>query len=171
MELIYKRAGLDDLPLLTETRIRVLRAANRLDDVVDMSLVAQQSRDYYQQAFQNGSHIAYLVFDGAQVVGAGGISFYRVMPTYHNPTGWKAYVMNMYTAPSHRRQGIASHTLHLLVSAAKERGITQISLEATKMGRPLYEKYGFTSMRDEMELPCDASSDAPHCFSEPPVLS
>ena len=28
-----------------------------------------------------------------------------------------------------------------------------ISLEATDMGKPLYEKYGFVKMNDEMELP------------------
>lgn len=60
--------------------------------------------------------------------------------------------MNMYTAPEYRRQGIAFHTLDLLVKAAKERGISQIALEATDMGRPLYEKYGFVKMEDEMGL-------------------
>lgn len=60
--------------------------------------------------------------------------------------------MNMYTAPEYRRQGIAYHTLDLLVKAAKEQGVTQIALEATDMGRPLYEKYGFVGMKDEMEL-------------------
>lgn len=39
-----------------------------------------------------------------------------------------------------------------LVKHAKEQGILQISLEATDMGRPLYEKYGFVKMEDEMEL-------------------
>ena len=36
---------------------------------------------------------------------------------------------------------------------AKERGVTVISLEATDMGKPLYEKFGFVKMNDEMELP------------------
>ena len=49
--------------------------------------------------------------------------------------------------------GIAYKTLDLLVKAAKSRGITAISLEATDMGRPLYEKYGFVKMEHEMELP------------------
>ncbi len=88
------------------------------------------------------------------MVGTGGISFFRVMPTYHDPTGEKAYIMNMYTAPSHRRRGIAAHTLDLLVSAAKARGVTHISLEAADMGRPLYQAYGFVPMAHEMELPC-----------------
>ena len=60
--------------------------------------------------------------------------------------------MNMYTAPEYRRRGIAFHTLDLLVKAAKEQGVSQIALEATDMGRPLYEKYGFVNMEDEMEL-------------------
>ena len=61
--------------------------------------------------------------------------------------------MNMYTHPDYRRQGIAYHTLDLLVKEAVGAGITHISLEATRMGRPLYEKYGFVGMKDEMELP------------------
>ena len=96
--------------------------------------------------------MAYLVYDKETFIGAGGVSFYQVMPTYHNPSGKIAYIMNMYTAPEYRRQGIAFHTLDLLVKAAKERGISQIALEAKDMGRPLYEKYGFVKMEDEMGL-------------------
>lgn len=68
------------------------------------------------------------------------------------PTGKKAYIMNMYIAPEYRRQGIAIHTLDLLVKDAKEQDVLQIALEATDMGRPLYERYGFVKMKDEMEL-------------------
>ena len=60
--------------------------------------------------------------------------------------------MNMYTLPEYRRQGIAFKTLDLLVKDAKKRDIVEISLEATDMGRALYEKYGFEKMKNEMEL-------------------
>ena len=108
MELIYKRATLEDLDVLTETRIRVLRAANKLSDDVDMTEVRNVSYQYYRQALKDDSHIAYLVFDDEMFVGAGGISFFQVMPTFHNPTGKKAYIMNMYTKPEYRRKGIAT---------------------------------------------------------------
>lgn len=152
MELIYKKAVPDDLEILTETRVAVLRAANQLSDDTNMTDVEMKSREYYQTALQDDAHVAYLVFDGDKFVGAGGVSFFQVMPTYHNPTGRKAYIMNMYTRPEYRRKGIALKTLDLLVAEARMRGITSISLEATNMGRPLYEKYGFISMKDEMEL-------------------
>lgn len=153
MNFTYKIATIEDLDVLTKTRVEVLRAANKLDDTVDMTQVEKESRDYYQRAFADDSHVAVLVFDGEQFVGAGGVSFYTVMPTYHNPSGKKAYIMNMYTKLEHRRKGIAFHTLDILVDACRKRNVTHITLEATDMGRKLYEKYGFVAMYDEMQLP------------------
>lgn len=148
----YKKATLENIEELVQTRIIVLRAANKLAEDVDMSMVEHESYAYYKRALETGEHIAYLVYDNDKWIGAGGVSFYQVMPTYHNPNGKKAYIMNMYTTPEYRRQGIAIHTLDLLIKAVKEQGVSQIALEATDMGRPLYEKYGFVNMKDEMEL-------------------
>ena len=153
MNFTYKTATIEDLDVLTKSRIEVLRAANKLDESVDMSLVEKESRAYYQKALADGSHVAVLVYDGERFVGAGGVSFYTVMPTYHNTSGKKAYIMNMYTKPEYRRKGIAYKTLDILVDACKKRNITHITLEATEMGRALYKKYGFVAMQDEMQLP------------------
>ena len=153
MDLTYRKCTLEDLDELTETRIEVLRAANLLSEDVDMEEVREQSRIYYEKALQDGSHVAYLVYDGNAFVGAGGVSFYQVMPTYHDPSGRKAYIMNMYTKPAYRRRGIALKTLGLLVDVFRAAGVTAITLEATDAGRPLYERYGFVPMEHEMELP------------------
>lgn len=149
----YHRATLADLEQLVESRVEVLKAANGLDPAANMQRVAEYSREYYKKALEDGSHIAYLAFANGVLAGTGGVSFFQVMPTYHNPTGQKAYIMNMYTAPAYRRKGIASHMLQLLVEEAKIRGVFHISLEATQMGRPLYEKFGFVKMEEEMLLP------------------
>lgn len=155
VNLTYRKATKDDLDILTETRVKVLRAANNLSGEADMSEVKEQSYHYYKSAFDTDKHVAFLIFDGEVFVGAGGVSFFRVMPTCCNPTGKKAYIMNMYTNPDYRRKGIAFKTLNMLVDEAKSRGITDISLEATQMGHPLYEKFGFVAMSDEMRLPCN----------------
>lgn len=98
------------------------------------------------------SHTAYLVFDGDSFIGAGGVSFYKVMPSYHNPTGETAFLMNIYTAPEYRKKGIGRNVLDMLVSDCKKRGVGQIILDTTKMGRSLYKKYGFVDLEDYMEL-------------------
>lgn len=155
MNLRYRKADVSDIDILTSTRIEVLRAANRLSDDVDMDNVRVASYEYYRKALNDNSHTAYLVLDDDVFVGAGAISYYQVMPTYHNPSGIKGYIMNMYTKPDYRRKGIAFRTLELLVEDARYRGVSAISLEATEMGRPLYEKFGFISSKDEMEYPVD----------------
>ena len=46
MNLIYKKATIEDINLMTKSRIEVLKAANRLADDVDMEEVEAQSWDY-----------------------------------------------------------------------------------------------------------------------------
>ena len=154
---VYKKATIKDIDVLTRTRIIVLRAANNLSADTNMSEVQKQSYEYYLKALKNNTHIAYLVFNENSIVGSGGISFFQVMPTYHNPSGYKAYIMNMYTHPDYRRRGIAYKMLDILVNEAKSKGINAISLETTEMGRPVYEKYRFVQMKNEMELVFDIS--------------
>ena len=152
MTIEYRKAKLSDLDLLVSTRIEVLRAANGLSSDADMRIIEAESRRYYLDALVNDQHTAYLALEGDEVVGTGGISYYRVMPTWHNPTGEKAYIMNMYTRPDCRRRGIAMGMLDRLVGDAKARGVAAIALEATRIGRTLYLKYGFIQAESEMEL-------------------
>ena len=160
----YKRATMEDIEELVRTRIIVLRAANKLSDDEDMSVVEEESYAYYRRALETGEHIAYLVYDNGKFIGAGGVSFYQVMPTYHNPTGKKAYIMNMYTASEYRRQGIAFHTLDLLVKDAMKQGISQITLEATEMVLSVKLDAPAPCRLDasDLDLICYASADCLH---------
>lgn len=60
--------------------------------------------------------------------------------------------MNVYTKVNYRRNGIAIHMIDMLVVEAKEKGVTEISLDATELGRPLYKKYGFIESNECMVL-------------------
>ncbi len=153
-QLIYRRTNLSDLEMLILIRIEVLIAANRLPLDTDMNAVGQATRRYYKKRLETDSHIEYLVLDGDMFVACGSLSIYDVMPTYCNPSGRKGYVMNMYTRPDYRRQGIALKVLEHLVKDAKELGITQIRLEATDAGKSLYQQFGFIELTSEMELGC-----------------
>lgn len=148
----YKKAGIEDLDMLVKTRIQILKVINKLSDDCDMTEFEKETREYYKTALGNNTHTAILVFDGEKFIGAGGIDYYTVMPSYHNPTGKTAFIMNIYTDSQYRRKGIAYEVLDMLVKDAKDRGVENIILDSTKMGRPLYEKYGFKYITDYMEL-------------------
>ena len=51
--------------------------------------------------------------------------------------------MNVYTHADYRRRGNSKKMVEILIDEAKENGVTEISLDATEMGRPLYQTSGF----------------------------
>jgi GNAT superfamily N-acetyltransferase len=57
--------------------------------------------------------------------------------------GDDAEVYFVATLPDHRGQGLARRLLHGALVEARERGRTVSSLQATKMGYPIYERLGY----------------------------
>ena len=47
------------------------------------------------------------------------------------------------TLPEHRGQGLARRLLHAALAEARERGLRTSSLQATKLGYPVYERLGY----------------------------
>ena len=145
----YRIATAKDIDLLMRSRLEMLKVVNGLpQDYQYDDVIVNESRDY----FLNGDHITVLVIDNGEVIGCASMSFMRIMPTFSHPTGRRAHLMNVYTRNEYRRQGIARKMVELLIDETWKRGATEISLDATKMGRPLYESLGFTNSTECMVL-------------------
>lgn len=74
------------------------------------------------------------------------------MPSPDNPSGKCAYLMNIYTRPQFRNNGIAKATVNWLIDKAINKGITKIYLETSEAGRKMYQNTGFKPMKDYMQL-------------------
>lgn len=139
----------NDIEDLMAVRLEMLRIVNKLDEkhIFDETLV-EYSREY----FLNGNQTTILARDEGKVAGCASISYITIMPTFSHPTGKRAHLMNVYTAESYRRQGIARQMIQMLIDEAKEKGCTEISLDATEAGYPLYKSLGFTENKEGMVL-------------------
>lgn len=148
----YKTATASDIDLLMSSRLEMLKVVNSLDEDYQYSdEIIRESRDY----FLNGDQVTVLAMDGDKVVGCASMSFMRIMPTFSHPTGKRAHLMNVYTSKEYRRQGIAEKMVKMLIDITWQRGATEISLDATEAGRPLYEKLGFKDSTECMVLTRD----------------
>jgi ribosomal protein S18 acetylase RimI-like enzyme len=145
----YRIATSEDIELLMSSRLEMLRIVNDLsDDYVYSDEIISESRDY----FLNGDQTTVLALDGGNVIGCASMSYMRIMPTFSHPTGKRAHLMNVYTRNEYRRQGIARKMVLMLIDETWKRGATEISLDATVMGRPLYESLGFVNSTECMVL-------------------
>ena len=145
----YRIATQEDIELLMSSRLEMLRIVNDLPDSYEYTdEIISESRDY----FLNGDQTTVLALDGGNVIGCASMSYMRIMPTFSHPTGKRAHLMNVYTRNEYRRQGIARKMVLMLIDETWKRGATEISLDATVMGRPLYESLGFVNSTECMVL-------------------
>lgn len=145
----YRFAESKDMEKLMSSRMDTLRAVNHLgkDDPLSDSLLAA-SRQY----FLEGDQSTVLALDGERVAGCATLCYMAMMPTFSHPSGKRAHLMNVYTDADYRRQGIARQMVSMLIEHAWDRGATEISLDATEAGRPLYRKLGFRDSDECMVL-------------------
>lgn len=145
----YKIATKEDIELMMASRLEMLRVVNDLpEDHVFPDDLVRASREY----FLSGDQTTVLALDSGKVIGCASMSYIWIMPTFSHPTGKRAHLMNVYTASSSRRQGIARRMCGMLIQDAKDKGATEISLDATESGRPLYSSLGFTDSGECMVL-------------------
>lgn len=104
-------------------------------------------------ALERGVYVGFLaVTDGGEVIAGAGLTLLDWGPTRGDPQPWRGRVVNVWTHPDWRRQGLARQLVTLCLTAAQERGITRVSLGTSEMGRALYEELGFNASRTEMTL-------------------
>lgn len=144
----YIKATNDDIELLMQSRLEMLKAVNNLaEDYIFPEELIKFSREY----FKNANQTTILAID-EKVVGCATICYIEIMPTFSHPTGKRAHLMNVYTNRQYRRQGIAFQMLSMLIEEAREKGVTEINLDATELGRELYKKHGFENSSECMIL-------------------
>lgn len=130
-------------------RLEMLKVVNDLDENAEFEKVlVDTSREY----FLNGDQTTVFAMDGEKIAGCASISYITIMPTFSHPTGKRAHLMNVYTRKEFRRKGVGKLMVEFLIEEAKSLGVTEISLDATEMGHPLYKALGFTENTEGMTM-------------------
>lgn len=145
----YRIATKEDIDMLMSIRLEMLRKVNDLSDnyVFSDELIANSKR-----YFLEGNQTTSIALENGKVVACASMSYIEMMPTFSHPTGNRAHLMNVYTNADYRRQGAARKLVQMLIDEAKEKGVTEISLDATDLGRPLYETLGFCASDECMVM-------------------
>ena len=146
MELRY--ATIDDLETVCEMRRRQLIDEGLSPDVA----IDDEMRSYFTEAFTEDDFVEYFMEDNGEVIATGAIVFFSFPSSFSDLKGINGYISNMYTDPRYRHQGIATTILQALKAEAEKRGVKKIFISASKMGKGVYERFGFADTGEWMEL-------------------
>lgn len=146
----YRKATIEDVSLLAKIRVNFLNEVNHHTAKDDNEDLLINNKMYFENAFKDKSFVAWIAFDNNEIAATSGLTLYLLPPNRSAPDGKVAYISNMYTLPNFRGKGIASHLFSLIMNEAKSLGYKKVLLNATDLGRPIYEKYGFIDAKGEM---------------------
>ena len=140
-----------DIDALIKARCITMREVCGFGEDYEFSAEFMEATKEY---FLNGDGTTVIATDdfaGApQIVGNATLCHTNLLPTFSHPSGKRAHLMNVHVEKEFRRKGIARKMIELLADEAKERGVTEISLDATDDGRKLYDTMGYHANNEAM---------------------
>src|SRR5678815_1323459 len=139
----YRAADLSDVEALAILRREFLIEV--ADAQPDDESILPRLRNWFKEKLANGLFCAVLAVAGDEVIASSGLVVHEHPPGIMIPNGREAYIMNMYTRPQWRGQGIATIIFRKLLDVAREKDCTRVALHALPMGRAIYEKEGFVA--------------------------
>jgi GNAT superfamily N-acetyltransferase len=152
--LVIRRATVADAAVIARHRVAMFsdmgsvpnsQLANSLLDLSTSALAAELSKE---------SYLGWLALDRTNHVVAGaGVHVKPQLPRISDDgttvvTASIPVVLNVYTEPTWRHQGIARALMAVLMQWAKTQGFDRLVLHASDAGRPLYVSLGFVQTNE-----------------------
>ena len=131
-----------DIPQLTAMRLAYLSEDYHGLSQEQTGSIKLQLKDYFHKHLSNDLFV-YVCEDDAHIVST---VFMVVIEKPANPsflTGKTGMILNVYTIPNCRKQGIAGALIKMAVEDAKQRKLSFLELKATADGLSLYTELGF----------------------------
>ncbi|WP_428655177.1 GNAT family N-acetyltransferase [Runella sp.] len=151
--IIFRKATPEDVEELIQLRIAFLKEVQTPEvRQTDDATLTDLLRRYFNENIPNDAFLAWLAIHEGEIVATSGLCFFQLAPGFTLLDGKIAYILNIFTLPEWRGQGLGKQIFERILQEAKNRGYKRITLHASDDGRPLYEKFGFRLTGDEMIL-------------------
>lgn len=146
-----RRAGIEDMEDVVRLRWDFFQEVHPETPALNGNLL-KATRRYVAEKLPSDEFRVWFAEDDGQIIGTGAVLFWQRPPTPGCAADLHAYVLNMYTVPERRGQGVATLLLEHIIDHVKATPARRVTLHATDLGRSVYEKLGFTACNDEMKL-------------------
>ena len=145
-----------------------IHVAHRMAMFRDMEMGSEEGLRRMAEAFRTqlrnwlvtGQCRGFLMEDDGRPVAGVLMLMRETLPTPVTPLSVRGYLFNIYTEPSHRRQGLAARLTDAALDQAREIGLEIVELHASLEAEGLYQRMGFVPT-SEMRLVMGAGIKTP----------
>ena len=143
-ELIYKKLGVDDLDLFIKLRIDFLSETNKELTEKNKEFIINSLEKYYKEYLLKNEFIGIICEYNSIIVSTAFLAISEKPANYHFINGKIGTLLNVYTYPKYRKNGISTKIMEIIIKEAKEKNVSEIELIATEDGEKMYFKFGFS---------------------------
>jgi GNAT superfamily N-acetyltransferase len=155
---LIREATFADIPEIVFQR-RAMFQDMGVGDAASLAPMLAATEKYLRESMPQGwFHAWFAVAPQGRTVGGCAAAINSWPPHPWDPQSRRAYLLNLYVYPGYRRQGVARRLMQTALDWCKAEGFGTVSLHASKVGRSLYESFGF-SQTNEMRLKLEPAVD------------
>jgi GNAT superfamily N-acetyltransferase len=139
-----REIGPDEVELLTKYRMAYLAEMQGEKPKEYQEKLSKELNIFFKEALADNRFFAYMALLNGEILSFGGMVIKKIPGDFNQSSYLEGDILNMYTVPQARRQGISAMILQRLIDEARKKGISKISLHTSKDGEKLYRKFGFS---------------------------
>ncbi|MCH3963676.1 MAG: GNAT family N-acetyltransferase [Clostridium sp.] len=143
-EIVIKKAAQKDIPLIFQLRELLFKESGFKDDFY-IENVKEKTIDFYKNQYNENKMQHFIGYNSeGKVIGVAGSLIKNDFPYFLFKPGFYGWIVDVYTLPKFRKNGMASRLLDLNIQWIKSRGACEIQLLAfSKEAIKVYRDFGF----------------------------
>jgi N-acetylglutamate synthase-like GNAT family acetyltransferase len=143
-KLVYRKMGENDLEIFIKLRLDFLFEMNKDLTEKNKVIIMDSLKNYYIKYLLENKFIGIICEYDNTVVSTAFLAISEKPANYNFSNGKVGTLLNVYTYPEYRKNGISTEIMERIIKEAKEQNVSEIELLATNDGEKLYYKFGFT---------------------------
>jgi len=147
--LVYRKLDHNDRDLFIQLRLDFINEFHKDVDETEKEELKSSLQSYFDKHITSGEFIGIVCEYDQKIISAAYLIIGEWPPNRKFLNGKIGTLLNVYTYPEYRKNGISTNIIKMIIGEAKKQNVSIIDLLATEEGESVYKKLGFLENEDK----------------------
>jgi predicted acetyltransferase len=146
---VYRKLCPDDRDRFVRLRLDFINEFHKDIGEVEKEKLKTSLQSYFDRHIKNDEFIGIVCEYDKKVISVAFLIIGEWPPNRKFLNGKIGTLLNVYTYPEYRKNGIVTNVIKMIIEEAKKQDVSIIDLHATEDGKNVYKKLGFSENEDK----------------------